>query len=350
MATAEEILSAYEYSFPPELIAQFPARPRDTARLLVYDRATGIAAHDSFRNLFRYIPKGSLLVMNETRVIPARLALKRPSGGEVRVLYLERGKRDIRVLADRKLRQGEVLRLQKTSIHAGKKIDIAFKVTGQDGKEWLLRPIFPMAAIEDVFEHFGSAPIPPYIKHSPLSRARLKAEYQTVFARNYGSVAAPTASLHFTKRLMAKLEKQGIEIRFVTLHVGLGTFAPLRDKELKSGKLHKETYEIPERTAVAIRKAQKEGRRILAVGTTVVRTLESFGRNGKRRGATDLFIRAGYDFRYVNGLITNFHVPRSSLMMLVASLTGREKLLALYKEAIAERYRLFSFGDGMLII
>ena len=192
-----------------------------------------------------------------------------------------------------------------------------------------------------------------YIKHSPLSRNDLKEKYQSVFARKAGSIAAPTASLHFTQRLLKKIEKSGIKIRFVTLHVNLGTFAPLTEENVKTGRLHKEYYEIDKKTADFLNRQKKDSVPIIAVGTTTVRALESAvsgdGRLTKLKGATDLFIREGYQFKFADGIVTNFHVPKSSLMMLVASFTGREKLLELYREAVKKKFKFFSFGDGMLI-
>jgi S-adenosylmethionine:tRNA ribosyltransferase-isomerase len=279
--------------------------------------------------------------MNETKVLPARLELRKPSGGKVRVLYLEHGGRSMRVLADRKLHPGMVLTIPKTQL--------SFRVLKQDGKEWLLELLFPAARLRKTLDKFGTAPIPPYIKKSPLRGKRLREEYQTVFARVPGSVAAPTASLHFTKRLLRELKKHGVKTTFVTLNVGLGTFAPLTSKQLRNRALHKEHYSISKASLEKIHAAKKAGRPVIAVGTTVARTLESFGITGALAGDTKLFIRPGHRFRMVDGLITNFHVPRSSLMMLVAAIVGRTKLMELYELAIKKRYRFFSFGDAMLI-
>ena len=204
-----------------------------------------------------------------------------------------------------------------------------------------------------LFEKYGNAPIPPYIKHTPLSSAELKKQYQTVFAKNSGSIAAPTASLDFTKRLLEKLRKTGISTQFVTLHVGLGTFAPLTEENITQGKLHKERYAIDSKTAAFLNRAKKEGRPIIAVGTTAVRALETAsdkkGKLAKLSGETDIFIREGYRFRFTDGIITNFHVPRSSLLMLVSAFVGRERLFELYRKAMKKKFSFFSFGDGMLL-
>jgi len=211
-----------------------------------------------------------------------------------------------------------------------------------------LSPSFPIGDVQKVFMQYGETPIPPYIKNTKLSETQLREKYQTVFAKNTGSVAAPTASLHFTEELLEKLKQQGIQIEFVTLHVNLGTFSPLTEEALKTGKLHKEWYEISEKTAKALMKAKQEGRHIIAVGTTAVRTLEqSEGKAGE--GETRLFIRPGDKFKFIDGMITNFHVPKSSLLMLVSAFVGREKLFELYGEAMKKDFRFFSFGDGMLL-
>ncbi len=340
----ERVLERYDYAVPLNLIAQQPARPRDSARLLVYNRKTKKVEFDTFRNLGKYLPPRAVLVFNETKVIPARLTLKKATGGKVRVLYIATDGKYIRVLADRALLPTESLQLNKQ--HGFTTIK---RVQGQ----WLLKPSFPVSQVKKVFDRFGVAPLPPYIKHSPLTEVERKAQYQTVFAKRSGSVAAPTASLHFTKALITKLKRQGFGVQYVTLHVNLGTFAPLTEKHLKSQRLHKEWFEVNARTARALNAARASKCPIVAVGTTVVRTLESaagtHGHLQAKVGETHLFIQPGYKLRVVDNLVTNFHVPKSSLMMLVASLTGREALLQVYKAAKRANYRFFSFGDGMLV-
>jgi len=335
-----KILTKYDYRVPETLIAQTPATPRDAARLMVYDRTNGVVRFDVFRNLTTYLPARSVIVLNRTKVIPARLWCRKETGGRVQVFYIRHDSRHIFAMCDRQLAEGSVVSVSPK---------LRFTVQGREGALYVLRPSFAMSRLMAVLGRYGSTPIPPYIKHSPLSERALRSGYQTVFARTRGSVAAPTASLHFTPRLLAALRKAGHDIRFVTLHVGLGTFAPLTDEQLKSGRLHEERYALDAMTAATLRRARRTKRPIVAVGTTVARTLESWAMTGKRTGSTDIFIREGYRWKFVDALITNFHVPKSSLMMLVASLVGRTKLLSLYRSAIARRMRFFSFGDGMLI-
>lgn len=340
----QKLLNQYDYDFPAKLIAQAPATPREAARLLVYDRKTKKISHDTFKNLTEHLPKNSVLVFNQTKVIPARLTVTKPTGGQARLLYISHDDKYLKVLSDHKLHS--ILPLYWSD----KKL---FTVVKQEGQFYFLKPNFPIKNIYKVLEKYGQTPLPPYIKNSPLKGKKLRDQYQTVFAKTLGSVAAPTASLHFTKSLMAKLKKAGIDTVFVTLHVGLGTFAPLTENQAKTGKLHSEYYNIDKKVAKLLNKAKKDGKPIISVGTTVTRTLESASENSgqltKLSGNTDLFIRPPYKFKFISGMITNFHVPKSSLMMLVGSLVGRPKLLDIYKLAIKKSYRLFSFGDGMLI-
>ncbi len=340
-----KILNQYNYFFPKELIAQKPASPRNSARLLVYARNKEQITYDTFINLGKYLPKHAVLVFNETKVIPARVELKKATGGKVKILYIATEQELVKVMADRNIPIGSQLYLGKKSV---------FSVERQQEQFYFLRPLFSDRSVESFLEKHGTAPLPPYIKHSPLVGSKLRKEYQTVFAKYSGSVAAPTASLHFTKSLLRRLRQQGFGIEFVTLHVNLGTFAPLREAQLQEGKLHSEYYEINRKTLERLNQYKKEGRLIIAVGTTVVRTLESASdtrRNiSQEKGDTNLFIRPGYDFKFVDGIITNFHVPQSSLLMLIAAFVGQKKILSLYQKAIRKKFRLFSFGDGMLII
>ena len=263
----------------------------------------------------------------------------------MKIIYLETTGNFIKVMAARRIGIGSDLKLTA---------EISFRVIRQEEKFYFLKPSFPIVKLFGILETYGATPIPPYIKNSPLKENELRKKYQTVFSEDRGSVAAPTASLHFTGRLLEKLKKSGISIRFVILHVNLGTFSPLTEENIRSGRLHEEYYEISRKNADFLNRAKKEGRRIIAVGTTVARTLESamgdFGRLKKISGRTDIFIREGYKFKFIDGLITNFHVPKSSLLMLVSAIIGRENLLAVYKEAVRRKFRLFSFGDGMLIL
>ena len=341
----KKILKLYDYKLPKELIAQKPARPRDSARLLVYNRKTKKIAFDTFANIGKYLPKSAVLVFNQTKVIPARLIVQKPTGGKAEILYIDNDKKLIKVLSNKKLPIGTNI-----SISDGRQKLICFKVIFKKQNFYFLKPSFPVSQLLTILYKYGKTPLPPYLKNSPLSEKQRREQYQTVFAKFGFSVAAPTASLHFTKNLIGKLKKQGITIKYVRLDIGLGTFAPLHEDNIKTNKLHTETYNISKATADFLKTAKKQKRSIIAVGTTAVRTLETMTLSHKLSGATNLFIHPLYNFILVDGIITNFHVPRSSLMMLVASFISRKKLLALYQRAINKRFRFFSFGDGMLIL
>lgn len=346
-----DVLAPFDYSFPPELIAQSPADPRDSAKLLIHNRSTNQTSFDIFRNIVDYLPENCVLVFNQTKVFPARFHLKKETGGAVGALYLETKGNHIRVMADGKFKAGDKLLWEDSHF---------FIVEERDGKYALLTPSFVMDDLRSHLEKFGETPLPPYIKESPLSEEQRRNEYQTVYASQTGSVAAPTAGLHFTEELIKKIEQSGRHVRYVTLHVNLGTFAPLTDEHWKEKKLHQEEYEIDPDTAALLNKAKREHQPIIAVGTTTVRTLESACISDSTRtptptltrlsGITDIFITEDDHLNFVDGLITNFHVPRSSLLMMVSAFTGRETLLDLYKQAMDKQFRFFSFGDGMLIL
>lgn len=344
MNNFQKTLEAYDYNFPEELIAQDPARPRDSAKLLIYDREQKTIIHDTYKNLWKYLPTDGVLVLNQTKVIPARLEVTKPTGGKARLLYIKHDAKYLYVLSDRKLDSGSKLIIDKQN---------SFQVIKKTDQFYILKPSFPISKINSVLQKSGITPLPPYIKNSKLKGAKLLREYNTVFAKKLGSVAAPTASLHFTPALLKKIQAQGIKIYYVTLHVNLGTFAPLTEEQLKVGQLHSECYQIPAATAKALGKAKKLGQPIIAVGTTVTRTLESAvnsrGQLTKLYGETRLFIQEHTKLKFVDQLITNFHVPKSSLLMLVSAFVGRKQLLAIYQLAIKLKYRLFSFGDGMYI-
>jgi S-adenosylmethionine:tRNA ribosyltransferase-isomerase len=343
MEDFEKILKSYNYHFPPELIAQEPASPRDSAKLLIYDRESKTVRHDRYKNILEYLPKNGVLVLNQTKVLPARLEVTKPSGGKARLLYIEQEKNLVKFLSDRKLEITSQVKVNS---------QIKFEVTKKEDSFYFLKPLFKTSVIK-ILERYGKTPLPPYIKNPTLKGKKLLSEYNTVFAKKTGSVAAPTASLHFTKALLNKIKKAGIEIKYVTLHVNLGTFAKLSEDQWKNKKLHSEWYEIDRPTGQFLNQAKKSKRPIIAVGTTVVRTLESAADNNgkltKLSGSTNLFITEKTKLKFVDCLATNFHVPQSSLLMLVSAFTGREKLLNLYDQAIHNSYRLFSFGDGMLI-
>lgn len=345
MSTLEDLLALYDYSFPSEAVAQAPAHPRDAASLLVYERHSDQTHWAHFRDLQQFLPSNSVLVLNNTKVLPARLSVQTDTGKTIAVLYLRTANDQVIVLANKKLQPGQTLYVAQQA---------KFKVVEQAAKEYILEPLFPLTELISLLEAHGVMPLPPYIKQSPLTEKERQAEYQTVFAKKPGSIAAPTASLHFTPELLTQLEQAGITFVYITLHVNLGTFSPLSAEQLDSGRLHEELYDIPSATAEIINQAKQAGRPIIAVGTTVTRALETAttadGHLPAGSGLTDLFIQPGYDFKTVTGLITNFHVPKSSLLMLVAALVGRPKLLALYEQAIARQFKLFSFGDSMLIL
>ncbi len=335
----------YNFDYPKSLVANKPTKNRVDAKLLVYDTTTKKTYFDTFKNLAKYLPPHAVLVLNNTKVIPARFYATKVTGGRVELLYLSFNGNEFVALANRALQIGEVLRVfGKQKITVTKKLVKGYKFIAS----------FPLTSLYKLLDKYGVTPIPPYIKNTKLSESKLRTEYQTVFSKTKGSSAAPTASLHLSKELIAELKQQGHKVEFITLHVGLGTFAPLTEMQLVSRKLHTEWYKIFESVARRLNKYKKQGRPIVAVGTTVVRTLESAsnskGELEKLSGDTSLFIYHPYNLKFVSLLITNFHVPKSSLLMLVASITGRKKLLELYKLAIQKKFRLFSFGDGMLII
>ena len=353
MATLQDTLPLYDFPVPPEQVAQAPASPRDSSRLLVYRRDTGKKDWVTFRDIGQFLPKNAILVLNRTKVIPAKLELTRSTGGKVSVLSLGVQNGVLKVMANKGLKIGEELRLSSGGrLPAEGHPSTRLRVINQDEKYWLLKPL--EISTDDLFEQHGTMPLPPYIDKSPLTRNELKERYQSVFAEHPGSIAAPTASLHFTPELLQQLKAQGIQYADVILHVHLGTFAPLDEEKWNSGRLHQESYEVPQATIDLLKQAKQEGRPIIPVGTTAVRTLETvFDASGnctQPSGITDLFIREGYHFKMIDGMITNFHVPKSSLLMLVAAFVGRGKLMSLYAEAIERNMRLFSFGDAMLLI
>lgn len=340
----EKALEEFNYSLPSSLIAQNPASPRDSAKLLVYDRKTKDVFFDTFRKLTDYLPRNSVLVFNKTKVIPARLFMRKGSGGKVEILYTKHDSKYIYGLSNKTLKP-------KTKIYINQ--EIMFEVIDKKNKEYKLSPSFKTRGIFKVLGKHGITPLPPYIKNSNLTEIEIKKEYQTVFAKIQGSVAAPTASLHFTKTLLKQIENAGHKIYFVTLHVNLGTFAPLTKKQFDEKKLHEEWFEIDKKTADELNNAKKNGYQIISVGTTVTRALESAcGKTGKIKklsGSTSIFIDKNYEIKFTDAIITNFHVPKSSLLMLVSAFTEREKLSDLYNLAIKRSFRFFSFGDGMFI-
>ena len=336
--------SDFYYELPPELIAQTPAQPRDSSRLLVYNRATDSVEHRIFRDVTDYLKKGDVLVINNTKVLPARMYAHTEHGGLVEILLLKRKDKDT----------WEVLAKPGKKCAIGKKLTINDKLSLTvegitDSGERIVRFEYD-GVFENILEEVGSMPLPPYIKEKLQDKNR----YQTVYAKTDGSAAAPTAGLHFTPELLAKIKDMGVEVVEVLLHVGLGTFRPVKEDIITDHKMHSEYFEVSEQAAEAINKAKAEGRRVIAVGTTSVRTLESAtGEDGiikAGHGDTSIFIYPPYKFKCVDALITNFHLPESTLVMLVAALVGREKVLELYKTAVENKYRFFSFGDACFFL
>lgn len=340
-------LSYYSYDLPEGQIARVPASPRDHSKLMVVDTKQQKIHFDRFFNLDKYLPPKSLLILNETRVVPARLHVTKSTSGKVELLLLMNewtGGPTLEALSNKRLHLQEVLSLKTMPL---------FKVVGQNESRFKLELLVPNETLQELLWAHGEMPIPKYIgRHLP--EAQLRKKYQTVFSKNEGSVAAPTASLHFTERVLNKLAKAGVERSPITLHVGMGTFAPLREDQLQSRTLHSEIYEIPTQTLKALAKAHKNDQTIVAVGTTSVRTLESYGKTGESAGSTQILIAPPHDFKHVDALITNFHLPESSLMMLVQAFLDHKQapwpLTELYKGAIEQDFRFYSFGDSMLII
>jgi len=340
-------VTEFDYHLPEDLVAQDPVDCRDQSRLMIVRRDTETLEHRMFRDIKEYLRPGDVLVLNETRVIPARLMGKRAgTGGQVEVLLLrkrEAGIWEVLVRPGRKALPGTVLIFGEGMLK-GKVLE----TTDIGGRLVHFESPDPF---EEVLDKIGKMPLPPYIKKYPIDPQR----YQTVYARSEGSVAAPTAGLHFTEDLLGAIRRSGVKVVSVLLHVGLGTFRPVQAEDIRDHRMHEEYYEISPETAETINTAlQTHGSRVIAVGTTTVRCLET-GAGGRGclspgSGYTDIFIYPGYKFNVVQGLVTNFHLPRSTLLMMVSALAGREKVLRAYREAVERRYRFFSFGDAMLIL
>ncbi|HBV88962.1 MAG TPA: tRNA preQ1(34) S-adenosylmethionine ribosyltransferase-isomerase QueA [Desulfosporosinus sp.] len=338
-------ISDFDFDLPEALIAQHPVEPRDTSRLMVVDRENGRIAHHTFRDLSLLLSKGDVLVLNNTRVIPARLiGEKEGTQVKIEILLLRRLELDVweaLVKPGKRLKVGQrvslgqgilVGELQEILANGNRKI--RFSYTG---------------VFESILDQLGEMPLPPYITAQLEDQER----YQTVYAKERGSVAAPTAGLHFTPELLGDLQKKGVEIVEILLHVGLGTFRPVKVEDIREHDMHSEYYRVDIEAAERINRAKQEGRRVIAVGTTAARTLESVGHEGRvepGEGWTDIFIYPGYSFQVVDALLTNFHFPKSTLVMLVSALAGRELILKAYETAVQEKYRFYSFGDSMFIV
>ena len=333
----------YYYNLPKERIAQKPLEPRDSSKLLCYSKDEDKIYHKIFRDIVDFLDKGDVLVLNTTRVIPARLYGKKITGAKVEILLLKRlsiNTWECMVKPAKRLKEGvEVIISDKLKAVICKELSDGLREV-----KFIYSGIF-----EEIIEEIGNIPLPPYITEKLENKER----YQTIYSKQKGSSAAPTAGLHFTKELLQKIREKGVEILEITLHVGLGTFKPVQEEQIENHKLHSEYYEISEYVANRINLAKKEKRRVICVGTTSVRTLESAAdSNGilkEKKGNTDIFIFPPYNFKIVDCLITNFHLPESTLIMLVSAFIGREKTLNLYQLAIQNNYRFFSFGDAMFI-
>ena len=336
----------FYFDLPQELIAQDPLEDRSASRLLVLDKSTGRMEHRGFRDVTEYLKKGDCLVINDTKVIPARLyGRKEGTDALIEILLLKRKENDVwetLVKPGKKCRPGAEISFGE-GILKGKIIEVVEE--GNRLIQFEYEGIF-----EEILDRLGEMPLPPYITHKLKDKNR----YQTVYAKHEGSAAAPTAGLHFTEELLEKIQSMGVRIAHVTLHVGLGTFRPVKVEEVTEHHMHSEFYVVEEEQAALINQTRKQGGRVIAVGTTSCRTLESAasedGTLKAGSGWTDIFIYPGYRFKILDGLITNFHLPESTLIMLVSAFAGKEHVLAAYEEAVREKYRFFSFGDAMIIL
>ncbi len=348
------LLSEYDYELPEALIAQMPADKRENSKMLVLDKLNHTIKHKHFYDIVDYIDANSLLVLNNTKVLPARLyGVKEGTGAKIEVFLLKslevNGHQwEVLIKPSKRVKVGTVVKISD---------ELSVKVLSQteDAGEWLVELICE-GNVLDILHRNGNIPLPPYIERK-LANEDLKRldfeRYQTVYAKDEGSVAAPTAGLHFTKEILQKLQEKGVEIAYVTLNVGMGTFRPVKCENILEHKMHSESFEVTKEAADAINKAKAEGRKIVAVGTTSVRTLETvykkFGKVQACKDASELFIYPPYNFGVVDELITNFHLPKSTLLMLVSALAGKDFIFKAYKEAIENKYRFFSYGDCMLI-
>lgn len=360
-------LAELEYNLPKELIAQKPCRPRDRSRLLILDRKTGKIKHRRFSNIVDYLNKDDILVLNNTRVIPCRLIAERPSGGLADILLVKQDEKDESIWTalvnfNRRLKENEVLTLVNK-----KTVKITLLKRLKDG--WRIR-IQPAIDIKDL-QTLGKMPLPPYIKRPKTGDGHIRSDkdcYQTVYADRDGSIAAPTAGLHFTRPLINRLIKKGVRIVSITLHVGIGTFKPIKADNIEDHRMEQEYFEVSPETARALLEAYRDKKRVIAVGTTACRVLETISgqirmlmvhpwlekqrvmRASLIRGWTDLFIHPPYQFNIVQSLVTNFHLPHGTPLALVAAFAGRDRIMGAYREAINKKYRFYSYGDAMLII
>lgn len=348
------LLSEYDYSLPEELIAQMPADKRENSKMMVLNRKDRTIFHKHFYDITDLLDENTLLVMNNTKVLPARLIGYKDTGAKIEVFLLkqaEQGLRlwDVLIKPSKRVKPDTIIKISdELSVKALKRLE--------ENGEWLVELIFDGNNVLDVLHRNGQIPLPPYIERKIQNDDLRKLDferYQTVYAKDEGSVAAPTAGLHFTNEILQKLQDKGVELAYVTLNVGLGTFRPVQCENVENHKMHSETFEISEKAAQQINKAQKEGKQIVAVGTTTVRTLETayqkYGCIKACHDHSELFIYPPYEFKVIDKLITNFHLPKSTLLMLVSALAGKDFIFEAYQKAIENKYRFFSYGDCMFI-
>lgn len=352
------LISEYDYNLPEELIAQMPADKRDNSRMMVLNRKDRTISHKHFYDIVDLIEPNTLLVMNNTKVLPARLIGHKDTGAKIEVFLLKQNSKmqdehenwEVLIKPSKRVKSDTIIKISdELSVRAIKRLE--------ENGEWLVELIFFKGDnVLDVLHRNGNIPLPPYIERKIPNEDLKKLDferYQTVYAKDEGSVAAPTAGLHFTKEILKKLENKGVELAYVTLNVGLGTFRPVQCENVENHKMHSETFEISEKAAEQINRAKAEGKKIVAVGTTTVRTLETaykkFGCIKACHDHSELFIYPPYEFKVIDNLITNFHLPKSTLLMLVSALAGKDFIFEAYKEAIENKYRFFSYGDCMYI-
>ena len=351
------LISEYDYNLPEELIAQMPADKRDNSRMMVLNRKDRTISHKHFYDIVDLIEPNTLLVMNNTKVLPARLIGHKDTGSKIEVFLLKQNSKmqdehenwEVLIKPSKRVKPDTIIKISdELSVRAIKRLE--------ENGEWLVELIFNGNNVLDVLHRNGNIPLPPYIERKIPNEDLKKLDferYQTVYAKDEGSVAAPTAGLHFTKEILKKLENKGVELAYVTLNVGLGTFRPVQCENVENHKMHSETFEISEKAAEQINRAKAEGKKIVAVGTTTVRTLETaykkFGCIKACHDHSELFIYPPYEFKVIDNLITNFHLPKSTLLMLVSALAGKDFIFEAYKEAIENKYRFFSYGDCMYI-
>ena len=338
-------LSEFDYQLPQELIAQKPLQQRDSSRMLVMDKNTGELTHRHFYDILEYLNEGDCLILNNSRVIPARLfGVREDTGSPIEFLLLSRKETDVWEVI---LKPGKKAKIGKRFVFGEGKLKAEVIDIVNDGNR-LVRFEYE-GLYENIIDEIGEMPLPPYIKEKLQDKER----YQTVYSKIDGSSAAPTAGLHFTEALLEKAKQKGVNVGFVTLHVGLGTFRPVKEDVVENHKMHSEFYELSQETADLINNTKKNGNKVVAVGTTTCRTLETVAQKGELKastGWTDIFIYPPYEFKVIDRLITNFHLPQSTLLMLISAFAGKENVFNAYEEAIKEQYRFFSFGDAMFIM